>query len=193
METPKTETLRGSITSVGFASGDRFVIGDWPKSPIGAFADLMWAKPDGSRVLLGESEVSEYVTAVYPFNETFDHKVVTATNGRNYSVRSGTLELELTFGAVLFGLPPRPRWFTATVENWFSRRLLAVDTYGTSPTGVLEWYQTRTVRRIVAGTAIFNGTNLGSLTHVRRPLNFGFTDPPRWPTKVGLKVTLRRN
>ncbi len=193
METPLTETLRGSITSVGFASGDRFVIGDWEQSPIDAFADVMWAKPDGDRVLLGETKIGDYVTSVYPFHETRDCEVTTETKGRTYRVRSGALELKLTFGSVIFGLPPRPRWFTATVENWFSRRLLAVDTYGTSPTGVVEWYQTRTVRRIIAGTAIFNGANLGSLTHVHRPLNFGFTDPPRWPTKVGLKVTLQRN
>lgn len=49
---PGTETLRGSITSLGFDSGHRFVIGDWRHSPIGPFADVMWALPDGHRVLL---------------------------------------------------------------------------------------------------------------------------------------------
>ena len=43
--------LRGVVSSVGFASGDRFVIGHWISSPIGAFTDLMWATPDGVRHL----------------------------------------------------------------------------------------------------------------------------------------------
>ena len=43
--------LRGVVSSVGFASGDRFVIGHWILSPIGAFTDLMWATPDGVRHL----------------------------------------------------------------------------------------------------------------------------------------------
>jgi hypothetical protein len=44
--------LDGTISNVAFASGDRFVVGQWARSPIGPMNDVMWARPDGTRVLL---------------------------------------------------------------------------------------------------------------------------------------------
>ncbi|WP_419554432.1 hypothetical protein [Candidatus Poriferisodalis sp.] len=103
------ETLRGSITSVGFASGHRFVIGDWPHSPIGPFADVMWARPDGKRVLLGEASATACIVSVYPFDEVL-HQVVTAEcDGRNYAVLSDGLELDMKIRLARLSLPPRPR------------------------------------------------------------------------------------
>ena len=185
------ETLRGSITSVGFSSGDRFVIGDWRQSPIGPFADVMWARPNGERVLLIDADAAAYVDSVYPFPEIRHQRVTTEHDGRTYLARSGDLELRLRFGVAVLRLPPRPRWLTATVENRVSRKLLGVDTYGTSPTGVAEWYRTRSARRVVAATASLDGTDLGALASLDRPLGFGFTDPPRLPSHVRLRVDLR--
>ena len=186
------ETLWGSITSVGFSSGDRFVIGDWHQSPIGPFADVMWAQPDGHRILLVDADAADYVDSVYPFPEIRHQHVATERDGRTYLARSGDLELRMRFGTAALRLPPRPRWLTATVENWASRALLGVDTHGTSPTGFLEWYRTRSARRVVAATASLGGTDLGALASLDRPLGFGFTDPPRLPSHVRLRVDLQR-
>ena len=191
-EASPIETLRGSITSVGFASGDRFVIGDWQQSPIGPFADIMWAQPSGHRILLVDADAASYVDSVYPFPEIRHQRVTTEHDGRTYLVRSGDLELRLRFGVAVLRLPPRPRWLTATIENRVSRKLLSVDTYGVSPTGVVEWYRTRSARRVVAATASFGGTDLGALASLDRPLGFGFTDPPRLPSHVRLRVDLQR-
>lgn len=98
----------------------------------------------------------------------------------------------MKIGLARLSLPPRPRWFTATVENWCARSLLGVRTYGTSPTGVAEWYRTRTARRVVPASASLDGTGLGALVAVRRPLGFGFTDPPRPSSYVSLRVDLQR-
>ena len=190
--TSAIETLRGSITSVGFASGHRFVIGDWRQSPIGPFADVMWTRPDGKRVLLGEAGAAAFVNSVYPFDEVQDEPVTTERDGRSYTVRSGGLLLDMKIGVATLSLPPRPRWLTATVENWCARKLLDVRTYGTSPTGVVEWYRTRTARRVIAATASLDSTDLGELAPLDRPLHFGFTDPPRQPSHVRLQVDLRR-
>lgn len=192
-ERPVIETLRGSITSVGFASGHRFVIGDWQRSPIGPFTDVMWAQPDGHRVLLGEASAAQYVNSVYPFDEVREQTITAGRDGRRYTVRTVGLELHIKFGLARLSLPPRPRWLTATVENWCARKLLGVRTYGSSPTGVVEWYRTRTARRVVAATAILNGTDLGVLAPLVRPLDFGFTDPPRQPSHVRLRVDLQRS
>lgn len=192
LKMPATETLRGSITSVGFASGHRFVIGDWLHSPIGPFADVMWAQPDGRHVLLGGADAARYVDSVYPFDDRRDQAVTAERDGRSYTVRSGGLRLDMKIGLAMLRLPPRPRWITATVENWCARRLLGVSTHGASPTGVVEWYRTRTARRIVAATASLDGTDLGALAPLRRPLGFGFTDPPQQPSHVSLQVDLQR-
>ena len=186
------ETLRGSITSVGFGSGDRFVIGDWWQSPIGPFADIMWARPNGERILLADASAASYVDSVYPFPETRHQRVAAQRDGRTYLVRSGSLELRMRFGLAMLRPPPRPRWITATVENRISRALLGVDTYGVSPTGVVEWYRARSARRVVAATASVDGTDLGALASLDRPLGFGFTDPPRLPSHVRLRVDLLR-
>ena len=54
------DIFEGRITSCGFDSGDRIVIGMWESSPFGSFADIMWAKPDGTkRKLLDISKISE--------------------------------------------------------------------------------------------------------------------------------------
>ena len=186
------ETLRGSITSVGFASGHRFVIGDWRDSPIGPFTDIMWAQPDGRRILVAEPAAAAYIVSVYPFPEVRDQAVTAQRDGRSYTVRSGGLKLDMKIGLAALRLPPRPRRITATVENWCARKLLGVRTYGTSPTGVVEWYRTRTARRIVAATASLDGADLGALAPLARPLGFGFTDPPRQPSHVRLRVDLQR-
>ncbi len=186
------ETLRGSITSVGFASGHRFVIGDWRHSPIGPFADVMWARPDGKRILLAEAGAAAFVSSVYPFDEVRDDPVAAECHGRSYTVRTGELQMDMKIGVARLSLPPRPRWLTATVENWCARKLLDIRTYGTSPTGVVEWYRTRTARRVVAATASLDGTDLGALAPLDRPLDFGFTDPPRQPSHVRLRVDLQR-
>ncbi|MCY3585142.1 MAG: hypothetical protein F4155_12935 [Acidimicrobiales bacterium] len=186
------ETLRGWITSVGFASGHRFVVGEWRHSPIGPFADVMWARPDGRRMLLAESAPAAYIVSVYPFPEVRHQAVTAERNGRFYTVHSDGLRLDMKIGLATLRPPPRPRWITATVENWCARKLLGVHTHGTSPTGVVEWYRTRSARRVVAATASLDGADLGSLARLDRPLGFGFTDPPRQPSHVRLRVDLQQ-
>ena len=44
--------FHGEIAGVGSSSGVRVVVGHWRESPLGTFADVMLAEPDGTRVLL---------------------------------------------------------------------------------------------------------------------------------------------
>jgi len=50
------DIFEGRITSCGFSSGDRIVVGTWRNTPFGSFSDIMWAKPDGSKVLIAPNE-----------------------------------------------------------------------------------------------------------------------------------------
>ena len=64
------DIFEGRITSCGFDSGDRIVIGMWKNSPFGSFADIMWAKPDGKKVLIAPNkEIGEYIDSLYDFDE----------------------------------------------------------------------------------------------------------------------------
>jgi hypothetical protein len=64
------DIFSGRITSSGFSSGDRIVIGDWKYSPFGSFTNIMWAKSDGVRVLLSPNKnLAEYVSSLYSFEE----------------------------------------------------------------------------------------------------------------------------
>lgn len=191
------ETLRGSITSVGFSSGHQFVVGHWPISPIGGFADVMWRADDGSKTLIASAEAADYITDIYPFDNRIEAPVsVTDTVGgpgpNRLVVESDPLTLSLTIGRIVVPFPPRPRWMTATVERMTAKTLLGVNTYGVSPTGVEEWYRTRSVRRVVDGRAALEGADLGTLVELEQPMNVGFSEPPRQPTHVRLRVDVRR-
>ncbi|MDH3299807.1 MAG: hypothetical protein OES24_04800 [Acidimicrobiia bacterium] len=191
------ETLRGSITSAGFAAGHQFVIGHWPISPIGRFADIMWHGADGSKTLIASADAAEYITDIYPFDDRIDAEVsvIDTVGGRSENrlvVESEPLTLSLTIGRLVVPFPPRPRWITATIERWASRALLGVNTHGLSPTGVEEWYRTASVRRVVGGRASLRGVDLGTVVDLDRPMDVGFSEPPRQPTHVRLRVDVRR-
>ncbi len=222
MRVQTRQSLYGSITSVGFASGHRFVIGHWLHSPIGPFADIMWAKPDGSRVLVCEPKAAEYVTSVYPFSEVQHKQVDIQTtdyqaadlqtadiqtaqsscpqcpqNQRKFRSRvlqitAGSLSLEVKLNRYFIWFPPRPRWVTQTLENRLSQVLLGVKTYGTSPTGVSEWYRSKVLRWVSVASASIDGVDLGEMISLERPLGFGFTDPPLRPCQTVLRVDLLR-
>lgn len=188
--TTRIETLTGCIMSVGFASGHRFVVGCWAESPVGAFTDVMWAPPDNSRVLLAPPQAAEFITSVYPFAEVRRQAVNALLKQRRADVTTGGLRLSLDSGRTVLAFPPRPRLFTATVENRCALAAMGVRTWGVSPTGVTEWYRARSLRWITQATAVLHGERLGPISEVRRPLGFGFTDPPRRPSRVSLRVDL---
>jgi hypothetical protein len=187
--------LVGAITSAGFASGDRFVVGTWSDSPVGPLDDLMWATPDGVRRLVAATpEGIAYVSAVYGFDETVVSPLKVSLDGRGLHLHAPELsvELHLWAGAGL-SLPwPRPAWFTRWVEGPIARRLLGVRTYGVSPSGVQEWYRAVSYRRIVSGWASVAGADLGRLGPVDPPTGFGFSEPPRRPSMVGVRPILAR-
>ena len=85
---------------------------------------------------------------------------------------------------------PRPSWVTRWVEAPLARRLLGVQTYGVSPTGVAEWYRADAYRPVVAGQAALAGRDLGPLGPLHPPVGFGFSEPPRRPSIVSVRPLL---
>jgi len=173
------------------------VIGTWRASPIGPLDDLMWARPDGRRILVAATdEGAGYVSGVY----TFDHVVVgpldVRLDGRRIDLRADVdglgLALHLRAGRAIAVPWPRPAWFTRWIEGPIARRVFGVRTYGVSPTGVEEWYRAVSYRRLLDGSASIDGRDLGPLGDIDPPIGFGFSEPPRRPTMVGVHPLLRR-
>ena len=160
---------------------------------MGPLDDLMWARPDGRRVLVASTEEGTgYVSSVYGFDEVVVGPLKVTLEGRFLHLFALDLRLELHLtGGRAVTLPwARPAWCTRRVEGPIARRLLGVNTYGVSPSGVQEWYRAVSFRRIVAGWASIDGVDLGRLGPIDPPAGFGFSEPPRFPSMVGVEPLL---
>jgi hypothetical protein len=193
--------MEGTISSTGFASGDRFVVGHWLRSPVGPTVDVMWARPDGERVLLApDVETADFVQSVYRFDRcgivgldalAGPTALALRTVGLGVSgLAEGELELHLRAGGPALRLPDRPLWFTRWVERPVARAVMDVRTWGVSPTGVHEWYQAAACRFAVSATATVDGRDLGAMAPLRPACGFGFSESPRRPSIVEVRPTL---
>ena len=98
--------LAGFIGAAGFASGDRVVVGAWTHGPVGPMIDVMWARPDGERVLLAPSAAAaDLITSVYGFDQVELVAVRGGCDGRTLDVAAGPLEVRLE-GGRRWPLPP---------------------------------------------------------------------------------------
>ena len=185
--------LSGLICSAGFSSGDRFVVGHWERSPVGPMTDLMWARPDGRRVLLaGTWQAAELITAVYGFDEVRVVLVEAAWDGTDLELTAGEVSLDMRAGPG-WRLPLgrlRPPWFTRWVEGMVARVLLGVRTHGVTASGIFEWYRADEYRRVVEARASVGGDDLGTLRPLVPEVGFGFTGPPRRPSVVRVRPLL---
>lgn len=183
--------MHGTISSCGFASGDRFVVGVWRQSPIGPTADVMWARPDGTRVLLApDDETAEFVTSVYGFDEVRTTPLEVSSSGRHLHLHSDPVDLRLAADGWSFPLPPRPRWFTKYAERPVAFAVMGVRTWGVSPTGVQEWYQARRCSFVTSARAAVDGVDLGDRRNLRPACGFGFSESPPWPSIVEVSPSL---
>lgn len=179
--------LVGRISGVGFgddeATRHRIVTGEWAESPIGPFVDIMWAAPDGTRTLVVADEaVGRFITAVYAFDEVVVDPALTIGGGpTDQSIRGAGLAIDLRLGRAI-PFPPRPDWVTERIEAPIARRLLGVETFGVSPSGVEELYRARRLRRVRSATAALDGADLGALAPPRPAVRFGFSEPPPFPS-----------
>jgi hypothetical protein len=191
--TDRTVRLAGTISSCGFESGDRFVVGNWTNSPIGPTTDVMWARPDGERVLLApDRRTADLVCAAYAFDDVrvvpFD---VGSASPSELHVAAGPVRLRLNAGRRVLVFPRRPLAFTRWVERPIAFGLLGVRTWGTTGTGIEEWYQAHSCRLIHSAGAELDGIDLGGSRPLHPPCGFGFSEPPRHPSIVEVEPVLR--
>ena len=156
--------------------------------------DLMWADPDGTRRLVApDREVADLVSSVYRFEEVLVAPLRLAAGSRTLDLEAPTLGLSLRLRAGRGVTLPlgRPAAITRRLEAPLARRLLDVRTWGVTATGVEQWYQVRSFRWVTEGAARLEGQDLGGLTPLEPPVSFGFSEPPRRPSMVGVRSLLR--
>lgn len=191
MSATHTTRVVGTISSVAFESGDRFVVGNWQESPVGRLVDVMWVDGDGRRTLLTtDAEAADFISAIYRFDDVKLAPLVVGGDARHTVVDGHDLHLRLDGGRRRPVPIRRPRWITRFVEAPIARTSMAVETYGTSPTGVREWYQTTGWCWVETAEGELAGRDLGAMTDIRTPLGVGFSDPPTRPSIVGVRVTI---
>ncbi|MEU0407554.1 hypothetical protein ABZ307_06940 [Streptomyces griseorubiginosus] len=190
----------GWIAGLGTASGTRVVVGHWPRSPFGAFSDVMLERPDGERLLLAPTrETADFVSDTYVFDTVRVVPVAVRVTGDIWSVSAGPLDLRFTTGrrralglllrAVPGVLARQPAW--CTVTSLPARVLLpGVRTRGSARTGRREWYGARDLRPVRALSAVLEGEDLGPLAPVTPPVRFGFGSVPGEPSLTRVTTTV---
>lgn len=190
----------GDISGIGTAGGTRIVIGHWPHSHLGEFADAMVEFYGGERLLIAPSEeVREFVTATYNFDRTVIAEVIYRSDGPRIHVVAGELEVSFEVGSPtmlgrLLSIMPRAvvtaPWFCAISDPIARLFLRGVRTRGTAGGGRREYYGARGQRRITRATATWQGKDLGDLTPVDPPVRFGFGSTPKAPSMTLITTTI---
>ncbi|PVZ15067.1 hypothetical protein [Actinomycetospora cinnamomea] len=197
----QTDRFDGWIAGVGTAAGLRVVIGHWPRSPFGAFTDVMVERPDGHRILLAPDErVADFVSSTYTFDETRLGPVTHSGSGAEHHVTTVELDLILRVGGrpalgwLLRAVPARlataPAWI-ATVDAIARRVLPGVRTTGSAGGGRREYYGARDLHRVEHAVTRWEGEDQGALAPVDPPVRFGFGSTPRVPSLVRITTLVR--
>lgn len=192
--------FRGQIAGVGSTSGVRVVVGNWPESPYGAFADAMVELPDGHRLLVApDDDVAGFVSATYTFDEVRIEPFAVVVAGDRWQVRSASLGLDLVVGRRTWlgwalRAVPRPvatsPWWCAVTDLVARRVLSGVRTKGTAGNGRREWYGATDSRRVLSLTGSCLGHDLGDLAPVEPPPAFGFSSTPARPCVTDVVTTV---
>lgn len=190
----------GEICAFGTGSGVRVVIGRWPTSPFGSFADAMVEHPDGRRVLIAPAPaVADLVAGVYTFDDVVVADVEAKRSAGRLEFVGGPLTADVRIGArdalgrVLRTVPPvlarSVAW--ATVIDPIARLTMrGVRTRGRTAGG-RETYGATDRHLVTSVQASWEGDDLGALADVDPPVRFGFGSAPRRPSVVAVTTTIR--
>ncbi|MHA6628381.1 hypothetical protein ACU61A_23335 [Pseudonocardia sichuanensis] len=192
----------GWIAGLGTAEGLRAVVGHWPRSPLGAFTDVMVERADGHRLLLAPSaEVAAFVGGTYVFDEVRVGPVRARVDGARWRVDAGPLALAFTVGrraplgwllrAVPRRLATHPRWIAAI--DVIARAVLpGVRTRGSASGGRQEFYGALDLHALTDAAVGWEGSDQGGLAPVTPPVRFGFGSTPRRPSLTRVVTLVRR-
>jgi len=196
------ERFEGEICGFGTASGHRIVVGHWPRSPFGPFADVMHEQPDGTRILRAPTaEVARFVEETYRFDRVDLVPVAVDRSPGRLAVSAGDLEADVSIGRrsglgrllriVPSTIATSPGWCTA-IDPVARVAMRGVRTRGTAGNDRQEWYGATDQHLLDGVEATLGREDLGVLADVWPPVRFGFSSTPRTPSIVEVTTTIRR-
>lgn len=204
--TRTVDRFDGRILGAGTTSGLRYVVGDWARSPLGAFTDVMVATAEGHRVLLApDARVADYVSRTYSFDEVVLCPVALeetpGEGGRHWQISAGPLRCRTHVGA-----RTATGWLLAAVPGPLSRsrafavladpvaRLVhpGVRTRGSARQGREEYYGAQDQHAVTHLEGTWHGDDLGGLTDVLPAPRFGFSSTPARPSLTRVTTTVVR-
>jgi hypothetical protein len=188
------DIFEGRISASAFSSGERIVVGDWKNSPLGEFTNIMWARPDGRRILISpSSKYANYVSKIYSFEEVIITPLKVKRNKNKIEIESENLLICLEWGRS-FHIPfNRPRWFISTIEYFFANLFFGTKTYGKTNDNRKEWYMVKSISWIKKASAEYKQESFGDFSKLSDPIGFGFSDPPNKPSSVRVISMIGKN
>ncbi|NNG18460.1 hypothetical protein HJ590_02515 [Naumannella sp. ID2617S] len=194
------DRFHGRILGAGSSSGVRLVVGDWLRSPLGTFTDVMVADAAGHRVLLAPTEeVAAYVAQTYRFDEVVTCRVEL---GADWTVDAGPLRARFEVGGrtpvgrLLHALPAplAGSRAVAVLADPIARRVFpGVRTVGTAGNGRREYYGALDQHAVTDLGGSWQGAPLGTLTPVTPAPGFGFSSTPELPSLTRVVTTVVRD
>ena len=183
------DIFEGRITSSGFDTGDRIVVGSWKLSPFGEFSDIMWAKPDGQRVLIAPSkEIADYISAMYSFDKILIQEISTIENDRTLTLNCESMKLNFSWSKGLRIPIKRSLLFIATVELFIARIFFSTKTHGITRNGRKEWYAIDRLSKLKSAQAQIADQDLGQMAPIEAPCKFGFSEAPKKPSSCEVRT-----
>ena len=183
------DVFQGRITSCGFESGDRIVVGDWITSPFGKFTDIMWATKEGKRILIApNNQISDYVQSLYTFDEVVVEEISVTNFEGGMKLTSESLNLEYRWSRGWTIPFSRSLFFIATVESLFAKLFFGTRTHGVTKNGREEWYAIDRISSITNASAIINSQDAGGKRPMKEPCKFGFSEAPKKPSSCEVRT-----
>lgn len=179
------DIFQGRITSSGFESGDRIVVGTWKHSPFGEFSDIMWSKPNGRNILIAPTEeIGNYISLMYSFDEVLISKIELIEKKNSFEIKTDYISCNFSWSRGIRIPFRRPLWFISSFENIFAKFIFGTKTSGITNDGKREWYCINKISNVKIANASLSGKNLGQKTKFHPKAKFGFSEPPKKPTSV---------
>lgn len=185
--------FRGQIFSSGFDSGNRIVVGNWKDTPYGTFTDIMWAKPNGDKILIvPNKELSDFISGMYSFDEIIITELNIEEKTNQLMINTNELNCELKWSKGIKIPRYRPLWFISSIEYMFGLIFFKTKTHGTTMDGRQEWYAVDKISNLISAKVMINGEDLGSMRSFEPNANFGFSEPRKKPSAVEIRTHIQK-
>ncbi|MDT5011530.1 MAG: hypothetical protein QOH57_3147, partial [Mycobacterium sp.] len=142
-----------------------------------------------------------FIASTYSFDRVQTGHTTAEADGARLTVTAPDLEVSIDIGRpapvdrLLRLVPARlaaAPWWLRLIDPVASRIVPGVHTAGAALGGSREYYGVRRSHLLTAVAGTYAGQDLGTLTPLRPPVQFGFSSAPATPQIVSVTTTVER-